>query len=96
LCKEKRIHPAGIAQVTAAKNDGRWEQAYDSPKNMQMPTDFINAIKKNAKAYALFKTLNRANLYAICWRLQTAKKPETRKKRFDTLFAMLQSGKKLH
>lgn len=96
LIKEKRMMSAGLAQVEAAKQDGRWDGAYDSPKNMQIPTDFLKELKKDKKAYAFFKTLNRANTYAIAWRLQTAKKPETRAKRMQAILAMLKKGEKFH
>lgn len=96
LVKEKRMRPAGLKEVEAAKKDGRWESAYDSPKNMQMPEDFLKELKKDRKAYDFFLTLNRANTYAIAWRLQTAKKPETRAKRMNTILSMMRDGKKLH
>lgn len=63
---------------------------------MIIPDDFMKALSKNKKAKAFFKTLNRANTYAITWRLQTAKKPETRKKRMDTIVEMLANGEKFH
>ena len=65
-----------IKAVEDAKEDGRWEQAYDSPVNMKAPEDFLKALSKNKKALAFFNTLNKTNLFAIGWRLQTAKKPE--------------------
>ncbi len=91
-----RMKPAGLAQVAAAKSDGRWAQAYDGSAAMQIPDDFLAALKKDKKAKAFFDTLNRANLYAIGWRLQTAKKPETRAKRMATILATLKAGKKFH
>jgi uncharacterized protein YdeI (YjbR/CyaY-like superfamily) len=96
LIKEKRMRAAGLAAVEAAKKDGRWDRAYDMPSTMAVPADFLAAVKKHKKAQAFFETLNKANTYAIAWRLQTAKKPETRQKRFDALLAMLKDGKKLH
>ena len=63
---------------------------------MEVPEDFLKELKKDKNAYAFFKTLNRANTYAIAWRLQTAKKPETRARRMQMLLAMMQQGKKLH
>lgn len=96
LIKEGRMHPAGMKEVEAAKEDGRWDKAYDSPKNMVMPEDFLKELSKNKKASAFFKTLNKTNTFAIAWRLQTAKKPETREKRMKTLLAMLKKGEKLH
>jgi uncharacterized protein YdeI (YjbR/CyaY-like superfamily) len=96
LAKEGRMQPAGLAQVAAAKADGRWEQAYDSPSASQVPADFLQALVEHKKAEAFFKTLNRANLYAISYRLQTAKKPETRARRFQQILQMMKEGKKHH
>jgi len=96
LMSEGRMQPAGLLQVEAAKRDGRWQQAYDSPKNMVVPDDFLKALAKNKKAHAFFETLNRANTYAIAWRLQIAKKPETREKRMKLILAMMRRGEKFH
>jgi uncharacterized protein YdeI (YjbR/CyaY-like superfamily) len=96
LVKEKRMQPAGLKEVEAAKNDGRWEAAYDSPKNMEVPADFLKELKKDKKAFEFFKTLNKTNIYAIAWRLQTAKKPETRQKRMKVLLEMMKDNKKIH
>jgi uncharacterized protein YdeI (YjbR/CyaY-like superfamily) len=96
LEREARMQPSGRAQVDAAKADGRWRQAYDSPANSQVPQDFQRALAKNKKAMAFFKTLNRANLYAIGYRLQTAKKPETRQRRLDRIMQMMEEGKTFH
>ena len=96
LIKEKKMMPAGLAHVKAAKKDGRWEQAYDGSSTMKIPDDFLKELKKDKKATAFFETLNRTNLYAIGWRLQTAKKPETRAKRMHAILAMLKAGKKFH
>lgn len=96
LIAEKKMQPVGLAAIEAAKKDGRWDQAYDSPANMKMPDDFLQALAKDKKAEAFFKTLNKTNTYAIAWRLQTAKKPETREKRMKMLLAMLAKGEKIH
>ena len=92
LTAEGRMQPAGLAEVEAARQDGRWEAAYDSPKHMVVPEDFLEALEKNKQAQACFNTLSKSNVYAIAWRLATAKKPETRKRRFDALLAMLERG----
>jgi uncharacterized protein YdeI (YjbR/CyaY-like superfamily) len=96
LIKEKRIQPSGLEQVELAKKDGRWERAYDSPKDMKVPEDFIAELKKDKKAHAFFLTLNKANLYAIAWRLQTAKKEETRKRRMTAFIEMLKKSDRIH
>ena len=91
-----KMKAAGIKQVEAAKADGRWEQAYDSPGNMVVPADFLIKLARNKKAEAFFKTLNKTNTYAIVWRLQTAKKPETRDKRMKEILEMLKKQEKFH
>lgn len=96
LSKAGKIQPAGKKEMQAAQKDGRWEQAYDSSGTMKLPKDFLAELSKNKKAGAFFETLNRANTYAIAWRLQTAKKPETRSRRMKALLDMLAQGKKLH
>jgi uncharacterized protein YdeI (YjbR/CyaY-like superfamily) len=96
LIKEKRMAPAGLAQVEAAKKDGRWDKAYDASSTMSVPEDFLKELKKDKGAYAFFKMLNRANTYAIAWRLQTARKPETRERRKEQLLALMKIRKKLH
>jgi uncharacterized protein YdeI (YjbR/CyaY-like superfamily) len=96
LEKSGKMKAAGIKQVEAAKADGRWEQAYSSPGNSVVPSDFLKELAKNKKAETFFKTLNKANTYSILWRLQTAKKPETRVKRMKTILEMLKKGEKFH
>ncbi len=90
------MHSSGLIEVEKAKADGRWQNAYDSPSKMSIPDDFMNELSKKPKALAFFNTLNKTNTYAIAWRLQTAKKPETRQKRMKTIIAMLEQNKKFH
>lgn len=87
---------AGLAEVERAKADGRWDAAYDSAKSAAIPGDFASALAGNAKAAAFFATLNSANRYAILWRLQTAKRAETRAKRIKDFVAMLARGETFH
>ena len=96
LIRVGRMTPAGLKQVEAAKADGRWNAAYDSPRNASMPEDFLKALHKNKKAKGFFTTLNKANIYSITYRLQTAKKPETRQKRLKMILGMLSRGEKFH
>jgi uncharacterized protein YdeI (YjbR/CyaY-like superfamily) len=96
LIREGKMKEAGMQQVELAKADGRWQQAYDSPKNMKVPEDFLQQLSKNKKAKTFFEGLNKANQYAIAWRLQTAKKPETREKRLREILKMMSEGKKFH
>ena len=88
--------PAGLAEIERAKSDGRWDQAYDSPKNMEVPPDFLKELKKNKKAYEFFQTLNKTNKFAVAFRLHTAKKPETRQRRMKQFLEMMERGETLH
>lgn len=90
------MQPAGLAAIEAAKGDGRWEAAYDSPSKAAVPADFLEELAKHKKAHAFFKALNRANVYAIAYRLQTAKKAETRQRRMKQILEMLKRGEKFH
>jgi uncharacterized protein YdeI (YjbR/CyaY-like superfamily) len=90
------MQPAGLKAVEAAKQDGRWDTAYSSQRNMSVPEDFQAALDKNKKAKTFFTTLNSANRYAILFRIQTAKKAETRAKRIRQFIQMLERGEKLH
>ena len=85
-----------MREIEAAKADGRWDRAYDSPSKMTVPEDFLKELSKNKRASTFFATLNKANVYAITWRLQTAKKPETRQKRMKAIIEMLSKGEKFH
>lgn len=96
LTKENRMRAAGFKAVEMAKENGNWDKAYDSAKNMSIPADFLKALSKNKKAEAFFKTLNKTNLFAIGFRLQTAKKQETREKRMTEILAMLAKAEKFH
>jgi uncharacterized protein YdeI (YjbR/CyaY-like superfamily) len=96
LTKAGRMKAAGRKAVEAAKKSGLLATAYDSPGKSELPKDFLAALSRHPKANAFFATLNKANVYAITWRLQTAKKPETRQKRLDAIIAMLAKGEKFH
>lgn len=96
LIKAGAMTPAGLEAVEAAKADGRWKAAYASPRNANPPEDFLRELAKNKKAKAFFATLNKTNVYSIVYRLQTAKKPETREKRMKMILAMMDQGQKFH
>lgn len=96
LVAESRMQEAGLVHVRAAQADGRWEAAYAPPSEMTMPEDFLAALAEHPKAKAYFETLNRQNLYAIGYRLQTAKKPETRQRRMEKILEMLEGGQKFY
>ena len=90
------MKPAGLAEVDKAKADGRWDKAYAPPSKMKIPDDFLKTVTKNKKAKAFFETLNKTNIFAIAWRLQTAKKEETRERRMKNIIDMLARGEKFH
>jgi uncharacterized protein YdeI (YjbR/CyaY-like superfamily) len=96
LIAEGRMTSAGLAQVDAAKADGRWEKAYGGSAAMTIPQDFLDALDAMPKAKAFFLTLDRKNLYSIYYRLHTAKKAETRAKRMDQILAQLERGERFH
>ena len=91
-----RMRPAGAREIEAAKEDGRWGQAYDPPSTATIPDDFLVALGKNKKAAAFFATLNKRNTYAVAYRLQTAKTPETRARRIRAMVDMFARGEKFH
>ncbi len=96
LVKEKRMHTAGLAEVTRAKKDGRWDAAYSSPKNMTVPEDFKHVLVRSPKAKAFYATLNKVNTYAILWRIHTAKKPETRARIIAKMIEILEKEERIH
>ena len=91
-----QMHPPGLAEVERARADGRWAQAYDSHRTATMPDDLAAALAATPRAGKFFATLDAANRYAVLWRVQTAKTPETRTRRIETLVAMLARHELLH
>lgn len=96
LIEAGMMRARGLAEIAAAQKDGRWDKAYAAGKNMQVPEDFIAALREHPLAEAAFKALNRQNLFAIAYRLQQPKKPETREKRIRAFIEMLGRGEKPH
>jgi uncharacterized protein YdeI (YjbR/CyaY-like superfamily) len=96
LIKQKKMHPAGLVQINAAKADGRWERAYAGSSEAVIPDDFIKELKKDPGAYKFYLTLNKANLYAIYFRLQTAASPKVRQARTQVILESLRNGKAFH
>jgi len=90
------MRPPGLAEVERAQQDGRWEAAYESPRQASIPADLSKALAKNRAASDFFEKLDATNRYAILWRLQTAKRPDTRARRISQFVAMLARGEKLH
>jgi len=96
LINEGRMEPAGLLQVEFAKADGRWDVAYESQSKITIPDDFQSELDKNQKAKDFFSTLNSINRYAILYRIQTAKKPETRSARIQKFIEMLSKNEKIY
>lgn len=96
LIEAGRMRPDGLAEVEAAKADGRWEAAYAPASTAEPPPDLQAALDGSPIAAAFFATLRGANRYAILYRVGTAKKPETRAKRVADFVAMLERGETIH
>lgn len=96
LIESGDMQPAGLAEVERAQADGRWDAAYDAQSKMTVPDDLAALLKKSAKAQAFFESLDSRNRFAILFRLQTAKKAETRERRLVKFFDMLKRGEKIH
>lgn len=96
LIEEGRMRPAGLAAVESAKSDGRWERAYASQRGATVPPDLQRALDAAPEARGFFETLESHNRYAILYRVQDAKKPETRAKRIADFVGMLARGETLH
>jgi uncharacterized protein YdeI (YjbR/CyaY-like superfamily) len=96
LIRSGAMRPAGMAAIEAAKADGRWERAYDSPRSSTVPADLQTALDDNPQAKAFFETLKGNNRYAVLYRVQTAVKPETRARRIREFIAMLERGETLY
>ena len=96
LVKAKKMKPAGLKEIERAKLDGRWDAAYDSSSKATVPSDFQSELDANERAKAFFATLDSRNRYAILYRIQTAKKAETRAKRISQFVLMLERHEKIH
>ena len=96
LIESGLMKPAGLREVERARVDGRWELAYDGARTSVVPPDLELAFSANPAARKFFETLDGANRYAVLFRVQTAKKPETRARRIATLVEMLGKGEKIH
>ncbi|MBT2746535.1 YdeI/OmpD-associated family protein [Lysobacter sp. ISL-50] len=91
-----RMREGGQREIDAAKADGRWDAAYDSASKIEVPEDLAKALARQPKARKFFDTLDKTNRYAVLWRVQTAKKAQTRADRIEKLVAMLARGEKIH
>ena len=96
LIEAGKMRPSGLAEVDAAKADGRWEAAYEGQRSAEVPADLQRELDANPAAAEFFAALDSANRYAIVYRLGEAKKPETRDRRLKKFVAMLERGEKIH
>lgn len=96
LISEEKMKPAGLAEVERAKEDGRWDAAYDSPSTIEIPDDLKRELRKEPQAREFFESLNKSNRYAVLSQIADAKKPETRARRIAKFVTMLKAGEKLY
>lgn len=96
LIRKGRMKPTGLAQIEQAKADGRWEAAYEPQSTVTVPDDLQRELDANPRAQKFFATLDSRNRYAILYRLEDAKKPETRARRLAQYVTMLNEGRKLY
>ncbi|AWE54654.1 hypothetical protein DC008_17045 [Streptomyces nigra] len=96
LIEQGRMRPPGQAEIDRATADGRWDAAYDSPRTATVPDDLAAALAAEPAAAEFFETLNRTNRFAILYRVQDAKRPETRARRIEKYVTMLAKGEKPH
>lgn len=96
LIDSGEMRPAGLAEIERAQADGRWDAAYDGPKNMTVPEDLEKLLSRNKKAKAFFESLDSRNRFAILFRIHTAKKAGTREKRIKQFLEMLVRQEKIH
>jgi uncharacterized protein YdeI (YjbR/CyaY-like superfamily) len=96
LIRLGRMKPAGLDEVERARADGRWDAAYEGQRAATVPADLQRELDRNPAAAEFFATLNSQNRYSILYRLQDAKRPETRARRLAKFVAMLNAGEKIH
>jgi uncharacterized protein YdeI (YjbR/CyaY-like superfamily) len=96
LIATEQMRPAGLAEVEAAKVDGRWQAAYEGQRTAEVPEDLQRGLDASPAASEFFAGLDSANRYAVIYRLNEAKKPETRERRLHKFVAMLERGEKIH
>jgi uncharacterized protein YdeI (YjbR/CyaY-like superfamily) len=87
-----RMKPAGLKEIKAAKADGRWALAYNPPGSAKIPTDLLAGLAGQGEAHAFFKSLSKADTYAIAYRLQAARDPKIRAQRLRSILALLAKG----
>jgi uncharacterized protein YdeI (YjbR/CyaY-like superfamily) len=96
LMAQGRMQPSGLAAVERAKGDGRWEAAYAGPARIEVPTDLAAALDSHPEARTMFENLNGRNRFAVLYRIETAKRAETRRRRIEQFVDMLARGETIH
>jgi uncharacterized protein YdeI (YjbR/CyaY-like superfamily) len=91
-----RMQPAGLAEIERAKADGRWDAAYAGQRNATVPADLERELDRDPQAAAAFSQLDAHNRYAIIWRINDAKRPDTRARRISKYLSMLRRGERIH
>lgn len=86
LIKQKKMKPSGLKTIESAMANGNWDSAYDGSKTITVPKEFLTELAKDKSLHEFYTSLNKANLYAIAWRMQTAKTPEIQKKGWRRFF----------
>ena len=94
--KDGRMRPAGRAEIERAKSDGRWDAAYDASSRQEVPEDLAAALASDPRAQAMFEILTSANRFAVVFRVNSAKKPETRAKRITQYVEQLARGETIY
>jgi uncharacterized protein YdeI (YjbR/CyaY-like superfamily) len=90
------MQASGLAAVERAKADGRWDAAYAGPASIEVPPDLAAALDSNPAARTMFQNLNSRNRYSVLYRVETAKRAETRSRRIEQFVAMLARGETIH
>jgi uncharacterized protein YdeI (YjbR/CyaY-like superfamily) len=96
LIAEGRMHASGLAAIERAKVDGRWEAAYAGPASIALAPDLAMALAANPAAREMFETLSGHNRYAVLYRIETAKRAETRRRRIEQFVSMLEQGQTIY
>ena len=96
LIERGEMRPSGLREVERARADGRWDAAYEPQSAAQVPDDLARELDRDPAARAFFESLDSRNRYAILYRIQDAKRPETRARRIETFVAMLARGERIH
>lgn len=96
LIADGRMHPAGQSEIDRAKDDGRWDRAYDGPATIEVPADLAAALAANPEAAAMFEVLNSQNRFAVLYRIAEAKRDETRARRITKFVEMLAAGETIY